>query len=144
MTLTSKSFVLRLVPYLALFAAVAAATQPSTVTLSVSANPSAYGHAVVLTANITPGATGKITFYDGVNIVGIGTVSGGQASTTTVLLPSGSRSLHAYYSGDSTYASSSSAPILQTVLAAPGSLAGSSPRFTMETTAPSEPSRWVI
>jgi uncharacterized repeat protein (TIGR01451 family) len=65
---------------------------------------------------VTSGATGKVTFYDGVTPLGIGTVSGDQASMKTVLLQSGTRSLHAYYGGDSTYAASTSAALSQTVV----------------------------
>jgi hypothetical protein len=70
-----------------------------------------------LTATVTPGATGKVTFYDGVTILGIGTLSGGQASISTVMLPSGNGSLRAYYQGDGTYFGSSSATVPQTVVA---------------------------
>jgi uncharacterized repeat protein (TIGR01451 family) len=70
-----------------------------------------------LTATVTSGATGKVTFYDGVTILGIGTISGGQASITTVMLPSGNRSLRAYYQGNGTFAGSSSAQLPQEVIA---------------------------
>jgi len=70
-----------------------------------------------LTATVTSGATGKVTFYDGVTILGVGTISGAQASISTVMLPSGNRKLRAHYQGDGTYAASSSATVPQSVLA---------------------------
>jgi len=67
-----------------------------------------------------------VTFYDGVTVLGVGTISGTQATLTTVMLPSGTRQLRAYYGGDATYAASSSALLPQTVVA------GSSLRFRRE------------
>ena len=108
---------LRLLCLAVLFQAIVFGLTPSTVSLTASPNPSNYGQAVTLTATVTAGATGKVTFYDGVTILGIGTISGTEAATTTVMLASGSRSLRAYYGGDATYASSSSAPLPQSVVA---------------------------
>jgi uncharacterized repeat protein (TIGR01451 family) len=71
----------------------------------------------VLTATVTSGATGKVTFYDGTTILGVGTISGAQASLSTVMLPSGTQLLRAHYSGDSNYAVSNSANLPQTVTA---------------------------
>jgi hypothetical protein len=82
-----------------------------------SPSPSNYGQPVTLAATVTSGATGKVTFYDGVTILGIGTISGGQASITTVMLPSGNRKLRAYYQGNGTYAASSSTSVAQSVVA---------------------------
>ena len=90
---------------------------PSSVTLTASPNPSNYGQAVTLTATVTSGATGKVTFYDGTTILGVGAISGTQATLTTVMLASGSRSLRAYYQGDSSYGPSSSTPLPQSVVA---------------------------
>jgi Bacterial Ig-like domain (group 3)/FG-GAP-like repeat/Domain of unknown function DUF11/FG-GAP repeat len=52
----------------------------------------------------SPTPTGKVTFYDGTTVLGTATLNNGQASFTTSLLPVGSRSLSAYYSGDSNWA----------------------------------------
>jgi hypothetical protein len=71
----------------------------------------------VLTATVTSGATGKVTFYDGTTILGVGTISGIQASLSTVMLASGTRLLRAHYSGDTNYAASNSANLPQTVTA---------------------------
>jgi hypothetical protein len=91
----------------------------SSTTIVAFPNPSNYGQPVTLTAIVTSGATGKVTFYDGVMILGIATLSGTEASLTTVMLASGNRSLRAYYQGDGTYAGSSSASLAQTVVTGP-------------------------
>src|ERR1700682_6110857 len=109
--------ILRLLFILVLSGAIALGQVPSTTILNSSANPANYGQAVTLTATVNAGATGKVTFYDGSSGLGIGTSSGTQASLTTVLLPSGTQSLRAHYSGDATYAPSNSAILPETVVA---------------------------
>ena len=42
----------------------------SSLSLISSPNPSTLGHAVTLTATVSPGATGRIAFYDGTSILG--------------------------------------------------------------------------
>ena len=96
----------------------AGATASSTV-LAATPNPSVYGAQVTLTATVTTGATGQVTFYDGTSVLGTSTLSANKAATTTILLPSGSRSLRAYYWGNSTYAASTSASIAQIVVSKP-------------------------
>jgi Bacterial Ig-like domain (group 3)/FG-GAP-like repeat/S-layer homology domain/FG-GAP repeat len=94
------------------------AASPSSVTLLTSANPSDLGSVVTLIANVTPAAaTGFVTFYDGEMILGTQRLTSGQAGLTS-LLASGTRSIRAYYGGDSTYAPSSSLVLKQTVVAA--------------------------
>jgi hypothetical protein len=61
-----------------------------------------------------------VTFYDGTSILGIRPVAPGQAALTTNLLPSGTRTLKAYYSGDGTNTQSTSASLNQAVNSAPG------------------------
>ena len=75
----------------------AAAPTTSTVTLASSSNPVVvFGQPLTLTATVSStSATGKVTFYDGVTILGIATLSSGQATLTTTLLPTGKRSLKA-------------------------------------------------
>jgi len=96
-------------------------TQPpgltvSQVVVTSSANPSAYGHGVTLTATITPAAaTGIVAFRDGVTLLETRTLSGGQAQLTTSVLFGGAHSLTAYYSGDTAYAPSTSPALSQTV-----------------------------
>ena len=100
-----------------ILSALARAQAPSSVQLTPSPNPARYGAEVTLTAAVTPGATGKVTFYDGPTILGIASVSGSQATVTTALLPAGSGSLYAYYQGDSNYLASRSAVVVQNVVA---------------------------
>ena len=64
-------------------------------------------------------ATGNITFYDSTTILGTAPVSGGQATLTTTLLPSGKRSLRAYFAQGSTYGASTSATLSQIIGANP-------------------------
>jgi uncharacterized repeat protein (TIGR01451 family) len=97
--------------------AVALGQTATSTSLIASPHPSTYGQPVSLTATVTDGATGKVTFYDGVTVLGIGTLSGGQANLSTVMLPSGNRTLRAYYQGDSTYAPSVSAGAAEIVTA---------------------------
>ena len=94
----------------------------SSFTLSSTPNPAQYGAAVTLTATVSPSsATGTVTFYDGVTIVGDAPVSNGVATLKTVLLSSGTRSLTARYvgGGSSPYAPIVSAVQVQTVNALP-------------------------
>ena len=76
-----------------------------------------YGQPVTLTASLNAGATGKVTFYDGVTILGVAPISGNQATLTTIMLPSGKRSLSAYYQGGSPYVPSSTPVVQETVVA---------------------------
>jgi hypothetical protein len=67
-------------------------------------------------ATVSPAAaTGKVTYYNGTVVLGTSPVVSGQAAFTTALLPADVQSLTAYYSGNSTYASSTSAVFKQTV-----------------------------
>lgn len=93
----------------------------TSVTLTSSANPTVYGHAVTLTAVVSPStATGTVTFYDGVTMLETEPLLSGQATFATVLLNFGTNSLTAYYGGDSNDAPSTSAELVQTVNAAAG------------------------
>ena len=73
-----------------------AVAQAQTAALVPSPNPSVFGQPVTLTATVS-GAIGKVTFYDGVTVLGVSPVSSGQATLTTSLLPAGTRQLHACY-----------------------------------------------
>jgi hypothetical protein len=102
------------VPFL-LIPALLTAAQTSKVTLHASATAE-FGHTVTLTAVVSPAAaTGQITFYKGTTILETEPVAEGKAILTTSLLPAGTSSLSAYYSGDSTYAPSKSAIVSETV-----------------------------
>ncbi len=72
----------------------------TTLTLSAPAT-AAFGAPVNLTLAIAPaGATGKVSFYDGVTLLGTGTLASGAASFSTIGLPAGLRKLTAFYPGD--------------------------------------------
>jgi len=110
------------------------ALSPTTTTLTASPNPSNYGQTVTLTATVTSGATGKVTFYDGINFLGVATLTAAHATLTTGMLPSGSIMLRAYYSGDTTYAGGSSAALPHTVV--PGLSLGFQPALKQTVSAP--------
>ncbi len=81
----------------------------STTSVSPSAASATYGSPVTFTANVTgAGATGTVTFYDGVSPIGTGTVLSGIASYTTSTIGVGSHSISAAYGGDGNYNTSSS------------------------------------
>jgi hypothetical protein len=93
------------------------------ITLSSSSNPAKFGSPVTLTALVTPSAAnGKVTFYDGVTVLGTSAVTSGGAALTTSLMASGAHSVKAYYSGGPDYISSTSTPI--TIIVAPVSAFG--------------------
>ena len=76
-----------------------------TVTLGTSSNPSNYGASLILTATVSNSSTtGRVTFFDGVAIVGIKPVSAGVASLSTPLLSAGAHKLTAYYRDDVNFA----------------------------------------
>jgi len=79
----------------------ATAATAGSIALTSSPNPSTFGRAVSLTATVTTGATGTVTFYDGAIVLGTGRLAGGVASLSTPSLAAGTRRLTAYYSGDS-------------------------------------------
>ena len=98
----------------------------TTVALTSSPNPSAFGQAVTLIASLAPAqATGRVAFYEGVTVLGFATVSNSSASLTTILPSSGARSLTARFIGSGVYSSSVSPAVTQTV--SPTAAAGLSP-----------------
>ena len=98
------------------------ALSTSTTTLTSLTNPSVWGQSVVFTAAITPAAplpTGTVTFQDGgTNITGCvnRAVAAGVATCTTAALAVGSQTVTAVYSGNATYATSTSTPATQVVI----------------------------
>ncbi|HKX00188.1 MAG TPA: FG-GAP-like repeat-containing protein [Bryobacteraceae bacterium] len=102
------------------FVAGAAHAASSSLSLSVSPNPAKFGEQVTFTATVTPAAaTGKVTFYDGLTVVGVARLSSGKATLTTKLLAAGSQPVKAYFSGDAISAPSTSAPFPMVVNAVP-------------------------
>ncbi len=88
----------------------------STTSLSVSPNPGSTGQPVTLTATVTPAsATGTVTFLDGGNVLGPGTLSGGSATLTTSSLSTGSHTLTASYAGDTNTNGSTSTAVTEII-----------------------------
>src|SRR5207244_3422378 len=83
----------------------------STTSVSTSGSPSTFGNSVTFTATVTTGATGTVTFKDGVNTLGPGTISGNTATFSTSALTGGAHSIAAVYNGDTNYSGSNSLAI---------------------------------
>lgn len=89
---------------------------PSTTTLAATPSPAAYGALVTLTATVTPAAaTGSVQFLNGSTSLGSANLASGQAQLAVSNLPTGSNSLTAVYSGDATYAGSTSAAVTESI-----------------------------
>lgn len=90
---------------------------PTTTSLTSVPNPSTFGQNVTLTATVTPGgASGTVTFYDGVTTLGTGPLSGGTATLDITTLALGPHpAMTAAYGGNTNYIGSTSAPYLHTV-----------------------------
>ena len=86
-------------------------------TLSVvsSSSPSTYGGAVTLTATISSGPTGSITFLDNGVAIGTGTINGTTAAMTTSTLAAGSHSITATWPGNSSYSATASSAMVENV-----------------------------
>jgi uncharacterized repeat protein (TIGR01451 family) len=98
-------------------------------TLSAPAT-AAFGAPVNLTLAIAPaGATGKVSFYDGVTLLGTGTLASGAASFSTIGLPAGLRKLTAFYPGDGVRLPASSNLAVTAVSAGAASGWSSGPAF---------------
>ena len=86
----------------------------TTVLVSVDANPANAGGTLHITATITidPAAvpdgavTGQVTFTDGVNALGAGTVANGVATLSIITLSVGTHNIVATYAGNTNYAAS--------------------------------------
>jgi hypothetical protein len=94
---------------------------PAGVSLATSANSVTFGAPVTFTATVSPSsATGSVTFYDGVNLIGTKPITSGSASVFTILLPIGLRRISAYYSGDGNFGAARSNALTETVRANAG------------------------
>jgi hypothetical protein len=99
---------------------------PDTVALQVDPSSLFIGYSGTLTANISPAeATGTVAFYDGSNEIGNASVIGGTATLVNTFMVSGSQSLTAVYSGDTTYLSNTSSSVPVNV-----GIPGSTPSMT--------------
>ncbi len=95
----------------------------TTTSLSTSVNPAQFGQLVEFTATVTPAPAGvsygSIKFYSAATLLGSGTVnSSGVATFSTSSLATGADSITAVYSGNTMFAGSTSAPLIQTVTSA--------------------------
>jgi hypothetical protein len=91
-------------------------TTASTTTLAVTNNPAPYGTGVTLTATVTSGATGWVSFQEnGIEIGAAPIISGTATFVTAGNLFAGSYSVVAVYTGDGTYAASTSSPQSATI-----------------------------
>ncbi|MGO9228193.1 MAG: Ig-like domain repeat protein [Bryobacteraceae bacterium] len=94
------------------------ALDATSTTLISSSNPSAVGQAVTFTAVVSGAGgtpTGTVTFKDGTTTLGAPSLVSGTATFTTSSLTFGSHSITANYGGDSNFASSASAALIQAV-----------------------------
>jgi hypothetical protein len=88
----------------------------SSLTLQASTTTPQYLTNVNLTATVSPSvATGTVTFYNGSTNIGSTAVNGGTASVTTSFSAGGTYTLHAVYSGDYNYLSSTSNSLIMNV-----------------------------
>ncbi|MBJ7285617.1 MAG: S8 family serine peptidase, partial [Akkermansiaceae bacterium] len=94
-----------------------APTESTTSLASSVGATGSYSNSVTFTATVSSGASsGTVTFFDGVSILGTGTVNGsGQATYSTTSLALGSHSITAAYGGNVTVAASTSAPLVYTI-----------------------------
>ena len=84
----------------------------STTTLNASSLSPALGASVNLSASVSPSsATGTVAFSNGSTALGTQTLSAGTAAISTSFWTSGNQSITAAYSGDSTYAPSTSSEV---------------------------------
>jgi protocatechuate 3,4-dioxygenase beta subunit len=91
-------------------------TTATTTTLAPSTTDAATGSSVTLTANVSPSAaTGSVTFFNGLTSIGSATLSSGTASFSTTFSTAGTATLKAVYSGDESYAASTSAAVSLTI-----------------------------
>ena len=92
----------------------------STTSVSSSMNPAVFGQTVIFTASVSGNGsggtpTGTVTFLDGGSTLGTGVLGSGQAVFQTSSLALGGHSITAFYSGDSSFGTSTSAAVIQTV-----------------------------
>ncbi len=93
----------------------------TTTALVSSSNPSVVGQNIVFTATVsqvgaTPStATGQVTFYDGANVLGTESLTGGSAVLSLASLTLGTHTISAVYGGDTNDLASTSTAVSQLV-----------------------------
>src|SRR5260221_4911715 len=92
----------------------------TTTVLSASPNPATSGQQVTLTATVSPtptgSPTGTVSFYNGSTLLGTATANGsGVATLNSANFSTGTAIITAVYSGNATFATSTSAPLNLTV-----------------------------
>jgi hypothetical protein len=102
----------------------------TTTALVSSINPSVSGKSVSFTVTVSSSAgtpTGKVQFIKGTTVLVTLRLASGSAEYTTSKLPPGANIITAVYEGDSNDSGSTSAPLIQVVLAATTTTSTSSP-----------------
>ncbi len=94
-----------------------AALTPTSVAITASPSTPTLGNLVTLTATVTPAATGTVTFYDGVTVLGTRALSGNVAVFAMPTTVTGTRSFTAHYSGDANNLGSNSSVVHRTISA---------------------------
>lgn len=95
---------------------------PSTTTLTPVSSTITTQQTVTFTATVSGASgtpTGTVTFLDGANALGSGTLSGGVATYTSSTFSAGTHTVTAMYNGSATYAASTSGNSVITVTAIP-------------------------
>ena len=93
-------------------------TTPTTTVLSASASTLYVGQTATLTVTVSPSAaTGTVTFKDGSTVLGTGTLSAGMVTLNKSFTTTGTHNLTAVYAGATTYATSTSAAVSETIKA---------------------------
>jgi hypothetical protein len=90
----------------------------TTTALTSSTNPSDFGQSVTFTATVTSSSgnpTGTVTFFDGSTNLGSAILTSGTATLSIASLAVGPNSITAEYSGDSSFITSTSSAVTQTV-----------------------------
>jgi hypothetical protein len=92
----------------------------TTITLSSSVSQSSSKQAVAFTATVAAQSgegtvTGTVTFYDGTTALKTASLNGGATKFTTSTLVSGTHLIMTTYNGSTSFSTSSSAPLMQTV-----------------------------
>jgi len=94
-------------------------------TLTVNPTAAPAGSSIAISVTVAPATgsgtpTGQVAFKDGAStVLGTATLSGGKASMTTSALALGGHTITAVYTGDSTYAASTSSAVTVMITAAP-------------------------